>query len=118
MHSPATSRIRVLCGRRRCHRLLTIAEVDGGDVSYRIPERPSAATVRLHDVPPSFRLAGSMTDVTAAFTALRRWDGTPDHRTVVFPAHYSCRATPEVRQDRLDELVCAAVAAGKTSVTV
>ena len=113
MLSPATAR--VSCG--RCNRQLAVAEVvevEGRrEVGYRIPEgrRPKGAT--LHDVGPTT----TVSDWAALAVALT-WDGTPERRRVTFPAHHRCRATPEVRQDRLDALVMAAVASGEPSVTL
>jgi hypothetical protein len=116
MRSPVN--VRLVCGRRDCRRHVGTAQAHGDRIAYRVPDRPSATPVRLVDVPPTFHRGGSMADITAAIAADRDWEGTPDHRTVTFPAHPRCRARREVRQDRLDALVMAAVAYGEPSVTL
>lgn len=105
-----------------CDRELANAEVSGdGAISYRIPTRQGASAVVLAEIPSAFRVT-SIADVGAA----HRWDGTPDHTRVRFPKHRPrvrsvassnwCRATPELRADKLELLVRGAVTAGLSAV--
>jgi hypothetical protein len=142
IRSVASVTVSILC---RCGRPYCMADVDGERLLYRIPEGPTIPGMNLFDVHPSVRLAGSMADITAGLAKLRELEpkmtetgewlcpGNPVSRTVTFPPHRrggrgtrldrrgnppGCRARTSMRMDRLDALVLAAVAAGKTSVTV
>jgi hypothetical protein len=113
----AHATVRLLCP--RCLRPVAVAEVDGERTpNYRVPEGPSAKTVRLCDVPPDvpapLRVVRSMAELTAAHEAMR----APWHQTVIFPAHFRCPADLRMRQEKLDALVLAAVGAGETSLTL
>jgi hypothetical protein len=117
IRSTASVTLSILC---RCGRPLGHAEVCGEQVEYlfrlREGQRPLATRV---DVGPSFRLAGSMADVTASLTAWREWEQTAGKRwTVVVAKHSRCRLTPQIREERLNALALAAVGAGKTSITL